>query len=410
MTPLYNAFVYMVWFCATYYVVFLLLALIIGKDKLFEKRSLGKWRPSVSVIVPAYNEEKTIAHTIESLQKITYPKVEFIVLSDGSSDGTGDAVRRAIQGDPRFRFVDNTENKGKAATLNQGIDLAQGQFVACMDADSMVEPDVFEKALPYFRGKRVGAVTITVEVAEKKRFLHRIFDIEYIIGLSLFLKVFSFFDSVFVTPGPFSIYRATALRHIGGFDANNITEDLEIAYRLQKAHYRIATCMEAKVRTYIPPTFSGLYKQRRRWYTGALQTLNQHRSMLFDRRYGMFAYVVPINYLIIFLGLALFIAGVYLSLSQVVQFLFNIQYTGFNFLDHITFNIDLLQVGNINMIGITAFLATIVSMFMGLAYANKRFRDRKLGIIGYPLLFFLYQVFWISAVWNAVRGKKVKWK
>jgi len=176
--------------------------------------------PKVSIIVPAFNEENTIGETIESLRLVDYPKelFEIVVINDGSTDKTAEVVR-SLNADGRLIFIDNQENKGKAARLNQGLEVASGEFVACTDADSLVAPDVFKKTLPYFKNSKTGAVTITVEVNKPRNLLERIVEIEYIIGLSLALKVLSLFNSIHVTPGPFSVYRKTLLDVLGGFDA-----------------------------------------------------------------------------------------------------------------------------------------------------------------------------------------------
>lgn len=412
MNPGFNALIYLVWFCATFYVVYVLLLLLYGRKELFESKELGEWRPSVSVIVPAYNEERSIAHTIESLKQVTYEDVEFIVISDGSTDGTARIVRENLPESDRFRFIDNQHNQGKAKVLNEGVALAKGQFVACMDADSMIDPDIFEQTLPFFKDEEgVGAVTVSVEVANGDSFLNKIYELEYIIGLSLFLKVFSFIDSIFVTPGPFTVFRRSALEEVGGFDPSNITEDLEIAYRLQRAQYKIRNCLQARVRTFVPETFMGVYRQRRRWYAGAIQTLFQHHKMLFRSRYGLFGYIMPFNYLIIACGLALFASSLYMTSTDVATTLWNFQYTGFNFLDYLwEWDLDLLRLGSVNLIGITAFLSTIVLMVIGLGFTKHRFREKKVHMLGYPLLFFLYQLFWWGAIYSVVRGKKISWR
>lgn len=410
MNLFYMALVYLVWFLSTYYIVFFLLVLFSQKERLRERpEPLGR-TPAVSIIVPAFNEEGKIARTIRSLQRVTYAKLEFIVINDGSRDGTAAEVRAAIKGDRRFRFIDRRENRGKAASLNEGIAVAHGEFVACMDADSVIERRMFEKVLPYFLDEAVGAVTVTVELEPPKRLLHRIIDLEFIIGLSLFLKVFSLFNCVFVTPGPFSIYRKQMLDAIGGFDVENITEDLEVAYRIHKAGYQIENCLDAKVKTIAPKTFRGIYVQRRRWYSGAIQTLVKHRDVLFRRRYGIFSFFVPFNYLLLGGGLVLFTVSLYLGLSRFIQNVLPMQYTGFSFLHHLDFSIDLLRIGGVSLIGWTAFLTTFAILFIGLTFTQKRYREKKLGIITYPLLFFLYQIFWAGAILAVIRGKKVKWR
>lgn len=413
MNPWYGALVYGVWFLATYYIViFFLLLLTTSKEQLYEcRRFRTKARPKVSIIVPAFNEEGKIGQTIQSLKRLTYPSYEVIVISDGSTDGTSDEVRTTIGGDKRFRFLDNKKNKGKAACLNEGIRTARGTYVAGMDADSVVDRAILEKTLPYFEEEDVGAVTVTVEVTKAKGLLHRIIDIEYTIGLSLFLKVFSLFNCVFVTPGPFSIYRKKVLEEIEGFDEQNITEDLEIAYRIHKAGYQIRNCLEAKVYTIVPPTFKQVYVQRKRWYSGAIQTLFKHRDLPFKRQYGLFAYFVPFNYLLVALGLILFVTTTALSLSNLIESLWYFQYTNFNFLDRLfDWEPDILSLGRISFIGYTAFIWGIVIMVMGLMTTRRSLREKKLGMLGYPFLFFLYQIWWIGAVGAVVRGKKVKWR
>ena len=97
---------------------------------------------------------KKIADSIESLKSLNYPKdlYEVIIVNDGSADKTRDIVKKYANGE-NIVFVDNEKNKGKAACLNQGISLAKGDFVACMDADSVVPKDILERTIPYFKDK-----------------------------------------------------------------------------------------------------------------------------------------------------------------------------------------------------------------------------------------------------------------
>lgn len=411
MNPIYTFGVYVVWFLSTYFVVLLLLLIAVNKHRLYEKRKPLPNTPSVSIIVPAYNEEVKIADTIASLKKINYPAIEFIIVNDGSKDATSKVVKAAIAGDSRFTFIDRISNKGKAASLNEGISHAKGVFVACMDADSVVEPDIFQKALPYFDDLKTGAVTVTVELRNPNTFLQKIIDIEYIIGLSLFLKIFSLLDCVFVTPGPFSIYRRSLLTEIGGFDPTNITEDHEIAYRIHKHGYLIANCLEAKVYTLTPDTFKGIYVQRRRWYSGALHTVFQHRDVLFNKKLGLFGYFTPFNYLLISSGMIIFYTSTYLGLSHLLENLWYYHYTNFNFFEHILdFQFDILRFGRISMIGLSALLCTVILMFIGLWFSKKPFSTKKIGMLGFPLMFFLYQVFWTGAVLAVLRRKRITWR
>lgn len=412
MEAVLHVLAYVVWFLATYFLVAFALVLVLRKDDLYTKRTMPRGaRPAVSFIVPAYNEEGKISKTIASLKRVPYPNVEFIIVNDGSKDRTAAEVRAGIKGDSRFSFIDRKVNKGKAASLNEGIAAARGEYVACMDADSMIEPRIIEKTLPYMiNHPKTGAVTVTVEVSEPKRLLHRIIDVEYNVGLSLFLKVFSFVNGIFVTPGPFTLFRKSMLQEIGGFDEKSITEDLEIAYRIHKAGYRIDCCLDAKVRTICPPTFKDIYVQRRRWYSGAILTWFKHRKMLGRARHGFLATFIPFHIALLMLGIVLFLFSVTLTATNTVEYVANFRHTGFNFLEHIEFNFDPLAIRQVSLIGATSFFAGIAIMLLSLRYTRQDIRSKKLGILGYPAIFLLYQLFWIGAIYTVIRGRKISWR
>ena len=412
MNPGYTLLVYIVWFLSTYFIVVFLLALVNGKNKLYESPALGNNEklPKVSIIVSAYNEEKKIADSIESLKAIDYPKdlYEVIILNDGSKDKTSDVAARYADG-KNIIFIDNKKNKGKAACLNQGISLAKGTYIACMDADSVVPKDILKKIVPYFDDNEIGAVTVSVEVKNANNFLQKIIQLEYLLGLSLFLKVFSSFNCIHVTPGPFSVYRKALLDKIGGFDANNITEDLEIAYRIHKSGYKIANCMNTSVRTITPHNFKGLYRQRRRWYSGALLTLWQHKNILFRKKLGLFGYFVPFNYSLITLGLGLFLLSLYLTISNIIKNLSYYSLTNYNFFSNWSFDLDFLNISAFAFFGVFGIISMIILVTFGLN-AVRDSPKKKISIyFGYFLLFFLYQFFWFSSFFLALFKRKVKW-
>jgi cellulose synthase/poly-beta-1,6-N-acetylglucosamine synthase-like glycosyltransferase len=413
MEAFIHVLAYVVWFLATYFLVAFALVLIVNRDKLYRKTRLPRnVRPMVSVVVPAYNEEGKIGKTIASLKRVRYLNAEFIIVNDGSKDGTSSEVENAIKGDGRFRFINREQNKGKAASLNEAIGVARGDFVACMDADSMIEPRILEKTLPVMlQDNRTGAVTVTVEVSKPRRLLHRIIDVEYNIGLSLFLKVFSLMDAVFVTPGPFTLFRRSMLLEIGGFDEKNITEDMEIAYRIHKAGYRIDCCLEAKVRTICPPRFKDIYVQRRRWYSGAILTWFKHRKMLGKARYGIFGTFIPYHIILLVLGMTLFVSTTALLTYNTIDHLANFRHTNFNFLDYLfQFEFDILKIRQVSLVGLSSFIAGIGIMLLSLHFTRQQLSEKRLGILGYPAIFLLYQVFWLGAVYAVIRRKRITWR
>ena len=413
MDLVYTLFMVAVWFLSTFFTISFLLHVIKHRDRLSESREFdfSKQARRVSIVIPAFNEEERLGQTLASLEMLDYPKdlYEVIVVNDGSSDGTARVAAQYADG-RHVILIDNQENKGKAASLNDGIERATGEFIACMDADSQPRPDVLKKTLPYFSNKAVGAVTVTVKVQSAKSLLHKLVDLEYIIGLSLFLKVMSLFDCVIVTPGPFSIYRADLLRKLGGFDRQNIVEDMEIAYRIHREGFRIEHSMDTHVSTYIPQTFGALYTQRKRWYSGALLTFWQHKGTLLRHDMGLFRYFIPYQYGLILLGVVLFLYTGFLWFRNAFTQLSYYALTNFNFFSQFKFDFDVLGISIFSFFGVTAILLTVLFVSIGLKVTNHSRKKMAFGVFGYIALYFLYQFFWISSLGLILLRRRPRWR
>ncbi len=410
MSLIYSSLVFGVWFLATYINVVLILILLTKRKDLYQSPKEHA-TPFVSIIVPAYNEGKTLRESIHSLQALDYPKdrYEVIIVNDGSNDETAD-VARSLMGD-NVRFLDNVENKGKAACLNQGIEEANGEIIACMDADSQVDADVLQKTMPHFQEEKTGAVTIRVDANNPKNLLQKVVEVEYVIGLTLSMRALSYFNSVFVTPGPFSLYRKKLLMQIGKFDPNSMTEDYEIAYRIQKSGYKIATCINTRVRTEVPPTFSGLFVQRRRWYTGALHTITKHRDILFNKKVGPFGFVMPYLFGLLFMGLILVGTSIYLISSNLYQAYTQFALTNFNFFSYLnSYQFDVLAVSSLAFFSIATVITTFMLITVSMKLAKTSISNRKRGYVGFFFLFFVYQLYWAVSLWSALFGRKVRWR
>ncbi len=414
MNVTYSIIIHIFWFFATYFVVVSTLFWINHKNSLFKDdlKKPRKW-PFVSFVISAFNEEKSIQMTLKSLYALNYPqdKYEIIVLNDGSKDKTSQKVH-AMPKDKRLTFIDNKNNKGKANCLNQGINLAKGEFIVCMDADSIVEKDILIKTIPMFNNKKVGSVTMAVRVLNNNKFLTRLIELEYIIGLSLLLKVFSKIRAIYVTPGPCSLYRASVLKEIGGFDPNNITEDHEIALNIIKHGYLIENTMNAEVFTTSPDTFKSLYVQRKRWYTGSLLTFVQHKDMMLKPKYGLIGFLLPYNYSLILAGFVMVGVSLYLILKNTYNSLSSYYLTNFNFFAHWNpiKNFDIYNYGQVEILSILSLVITFAILFIGLKLTKTSIRKKLKAIIFFPLLFFMYQIFWFVSYYNAIVGRKVKWR
>jgi len=296
----------------TYFTVLFLLLFFTHEKKLFHRPKIKKF-PSVSIIIPAFNEEKVIEKTIKNVKKLVYPrKKEIIVIDDGSTDKTYKIVKR-IKGIKIFR----KKNGGKANALNFGLKRARGEIVVCVDADSYPEENALLKTIPFFE-KNVAAVTTSVFIKNPKNILEKLQEMEYIM-IAWSRKILEYLDAIYVTPGPMSLYKRKVLLKVGGFDEKNLTEDIEIAWRLMKHKYKIKMVLDAKIYTNVPKNLKKWWHQRLRWNIGGLQTTFKYFNLFLNKEFkniGMFLLPMSsISYVLTFVGL-IFLIYIFFNWAQ----------------------------------------------------------------------------------------------
>ncbi len=235
--------------------------------------------PSLSVVIPAYNEERYVSRCIERVLAAEYPDdlLEVVVIDDGSTDDTyAEAASYRDEGVEVY----SKENGGKYSALNYGMLCTSGDVVVCVDADSRVAPDALRQVVGAFQAhEHVGAVAGTVNVYNRDRTLTKLQALEYLVGINTFRRAFSYFGAVPLVPGCLSAFRRRALEDAGGFDPDTATEDFDVTLQVLKAGWEVRQT-KAAVWTEVPFTFEDLYDQRKRWYTGQIQTLVKHADAL----------------------------------------------------------------------------------------------------------------------------------
>ncbi|MGC2090064.1 MAG: glycosyltransferase, partial [Candidatus Acidiferrales bacterium] len=169
-------------------------ALFIGLLALAEKlrpapQAHPEYQPLVSVLIPAYNEEAVIADTVGSALASRYPKLEIIVVDDGSTDQTSERVLESFGHDPRVRLL-RQANYGKSAALNHALAEASGEIIVTIDADTVVDPDAIPRLVRHFADPRIGAVAGNVKVMNRNRWLTRWQALEYITSQNLEKRAF----------------------------------------------------------------------------------------------------------------------------------------------------------------------------------------------------------------------------
>ena len=239
--------------------------------------------PPVSIIVPAYNEEKCIERTIESLIEIDYPSKEIIVVDDGSTDKTYEIALRYV---PKGVKVVHRSNGGKWAALNYGMLFAKGEIIITVDADSLISRRALMEVIRWFQDPTITAVCGNVKVLNRNNFLTKCQALEYITDINIAKRAFGIFGSTMVVPGVFGAFRRKVLEGTGFYDPDTLTEDFDTTIKALKSGGVVQTTSSATAYTEAPETLTDLYKQRLRWYRGTFQVMIKHRDLLVHPRFG----------------------------------------------------------------------------------------------------------------------------
>jgi cellulose synthase/poly-beta-1,6-N-acetylglucosamine synthase-like glycosyltransferase/spore germination protein YaaH/peptidoglycan/xylan/chitin deacetylase (PgdA/CDA1 family) len=270
-------------------VVFVTVLAIMAKMR--ERRQVfdESYRPAVSVVIAAYNEQPVIARTIRAVLRNHYEPLDIIVVDDGSSDDTYDEIMRHFGGHPSLRVM-RQENAGKAAALNQGIAEATGEIIIALDADTVFAKDTIERLVRHFADPHVGAVAGNVKVGNRINPLTYWQSIEYVTSQNLDRRAYAAINSVSVVPGAVGAWRREAIVQADGYSTDTMAEDMDLTWRIRRIGWRIENEAAAIGYTEVPDTFMTLYKQRFRWAFGTLQSLWKHRRAI--GRYGWFGRVM----------------------------------------------------------------------------------------------------------------------
>ncbi|MFL6228118.1 MAG: glycosyltransferase [Pyrinomonadaceae bacterium] len=257
-------------------------------------RAGESYRPFVSVIVPAYNEEKVIAQTVESLLASDYEAMEIIVVDDGSPDGTSEVVRERFAGEPRVQLF-TKENGGKAAALNYGLRRSRGEVIIALDADTVFAPETVGALAHRFFDPQTGAVAGNAKVGNRINLVTRWQALEYITAQNMDRRAFASLNCITVVPGAVGAWRRDLLDRVGGFTSDTLAEDQDLTLNIRRLGYKIGYEEHAVAWTEAPDTLRTLAKQRFRWSFGTLQCMWKHKDALLRPRYGTLGFVAMPN-------------------------------------------------------------------------------------------------------------------
>jgi len=248
------------------------------------------FRPPVSVIIAAYNEEKVIVRTVESILRNGYDDLELVIVDDGSQDATLEVLRRSFGDLPNVRIL-TQPNGGKSSALNNAIAHARHDILIALDADTIFRAGTIGKLVRHFADKQVGAVSGNARVGNRNRWITRFQSIEYIYGFNLDRRALDLLNAITVVPGAVGAWRKDLILKLGGFGDDTLAEDTDLTLKIRRAGHQIRYEQEGVAFTEAPEDTRGLAKQRFRWAFGTLQAAWKHRDALFVPKYGSLGFV-----------------------------------------------------------------------------------------------------------------------
>ncbi len=392
MTPVTETIMYPFLFLALYFEVFAVLTFFDRDARRRRMQKPSENYDSVAIIVPCFNEEKTVGKAAESLLALDYPadKLTVVLVDDGSTDDTA-RVMDSYASNPRVRII-HKENGGKHTALNAGIALTTTDFIGCLDADSFAAPDALKEVMSHFDDERIGAVTASMSVHAPKSILQRMQAAEYLLGIAL-RHILATWNGLYVTPGPLSVFRRKVFQELGPFTPAHNTEDMEIAMRMQRAGWKIQNAPRAQVFTNAPRTLGAIVKQRTRWTTGFIKNGFDYRDLFGNPRYGVLGLLVlPLGIFSILSGIVLFFIVLLEGLRSIVNTVTRILEVPFTFTLP-TFDWFFAPVSALAILAVIAIVISVALMLTGASISRTK------TSLGPSVLWYLALYAFVAPLW-----------
>lgn len=357
--------------------------------------------PKVSIVIPCFNEEAQLREVMAALMSLTYPNYNVVAVNDGSSDGTGPLLDQLNEIYPRLRVIHLARNQGKAIALNTGCQLTDAEFVVCIDGDAMLDPHCVDWLMMHMESPRVAAVTGNPRVRTRSTLLGRIQVGEFSSIIGLIKRAQRTYGRLFTVSGVVACFRQQALRDVGYWSPDMLTEDVDISWKLQSRHWDVRFEPRALCWILMPETFRGLWRQRLRWAMGGTQVLmHNFRRMLNWRQRRLWPVYIEFSTSVLWAYamatlIALWLWGTVLGLPVPYAVHTMVpQWTGV-------------------VVGTTCLMQVAVSLALDSRY-DRGLKRHFFWMIWYPLLYWLLNVATTvvavpRTLWRG-KGKRAKWK
>ncbi len=357
----------------------------------------------VSVLIPAFNEERVIEGSIARVLASDRVRVEVIVIDDGSKDRTSEIVEKSFGADARVRLI-KLENGGKARALNHGLTLAQSDIVVALDADTQFESDTIARLARWFAAdERLAAVAGNAKVGNRVNIVTKWQALEYITAQNLERRALARLGAMTVVPGAVGAWRKQAIIDVGGYPPETLAEDQDLTIAVQRAGWRVGYDQGAIAWTEAPQTFKQLARQRFRWAFGTIQCVWKHKAVLADGRPPGLAFIGLPQTILFQLVFALVSPIIDLALLvNVVVTVTSIREHGYTAVE-----------GDLHRVALFWALFAIIDLTSGLiALALERRENWRLAAWLIPQRFGYRQIMYyvvIRALIQALRGPRVHW-
>jgi len=234
----------------------------------------------VSVLIPAFNEERVIQRCIAQVLSSEKVKLEVIVIDDGSKDRTSEVVEEAYGNDPRVHLI-RLENGGKARALNHGLAAAKSDLVIALDADTQFEPKTISHLSRWLvADEGLAAVAGNAKVGNRINIVTRWQALEYVTAQNVERRALAWLGAMTVVPGAVGAWRKQAIIDVGGYPPETLAEDQDLTIAVQRAGWRVAYDQSALAWTEAPQSFRQLARQRFRWAFGTIQCVWKHKGVM----------------------------------------------------------------------------------------------------------------------------------
>lgn len=358
--------------------------------------------PLVSVLIPAHNEARVIVTSIQRILRSRYPRLEVIVIDDGSTDDTSAVVAANFPSSTAVSLI-TIPNGGKARALNTGLAQAHGSIVVALDADTQFEPETIGYLARWFADPAVGAVAGNAKVGNRVNTITNWQALEYISAQNLERRALTVLGCITVVPGAVGAWRRSLLDQLGGFPDNTLAEDQDLTIAVQKSRHKVLYDSSAIAWTEAPDTVQGLIRQRFRWAFGTFQCLWKHRDALFAPRYGTLGFIALPQ--VILFQIVLAAISPLLDLALIVQ----IAKTGIDYLQHgEQFDPSNLYLTTVYFLAFMALDTAAVAIALAMEKREEWSLLPLLALQRFGYRQMLYYVV-IKSVFSATAGVRVGW-